>query len=114
AAGSMRAARPVRGVGPLARHQRRHGIRVACRRWIRGMNRPHLFDAGALAELAAPPDTTLPNGLAAGLAAAARRSRDGRLMLGGSPPRLLRLSKPAARILEPGRFTVADTATAVL
>ena len=78
------------------------------------MTRPHLFDAGALAEPAAPPDTTLPNGLAVEIADDVHRSRDGRLMLGGSPPRLLRLSKPAARILEPGRFTVADTATAAL
>ena len=36
------------------------------------------------------------------------------LMLGGSPPRLLRLSKSAARLLEPGRFTVTDAATAAL
>ena len=78
------------------------------------MTRPHPPDAGALAELAAPPDTTLPNGFAVELADDVHRSRDGRLMLGGSPPRLLRLSKPAARILEPGRFTVADAATAAL
>jgi mycofactocin system glycosyltransferase len=78
------------------------------------MTRPLLFDADALAELAAPPDTTLPNGLAVELADDVHRSRDGRLMLGGSPPRLLRFSKPMARILEPGRFTVANTATAAL
>jgi mycofactocin system glycosyltransferase len=76
--------------------------------------RPYLFDAGALAELAAPPDTTLPNGLAVELDGEVRRSRDGRLMLGGSPPRLLRLSKPTARVLGPGRFTVTDAATAAL
>lgn len=69
---------------------------------------------GALAELAAPPDATLPNGLAVELAADIRRSRDGRLMLGGSPPKLLRLSGRAARILEPGSFTVTDAATAAL
>jgi mycofactocin system glycosyltransferase len=78
------------------------------------MTRPHLFDTAALAELAPPPDTTLPNGLAVELDGEVRRSRDGRLMLGGSPTRLLRLSKPAARVLRPGMFTVADTATAAL
>jgi mycofactocin system glycosyltransferase len=75
---------------------------------------PHPPAAGGLAELAAPPDTTLPKGFAVELAEDVHRSRDGRLMLGGSPPRLLRLSKPAARVLEPGRFTVADAATAAL
>lgn len=69
---------------------------------------------GALAELAPPPGSTLPNGFAVELAEDVHRSRDGRLMLGGSPPRLLRLSKPAARVLEPGRFTVTDAATAAL
>jgi mycofactocin system glycosyltransferase len=78
------------------------------------MTRPHPPDGGALAELAAPPDTTLPNGFAIELADDVHRSRDGGLMLGGSPPRLLRLSKLAARILAPGRFTVADAATAAL
>ena len=78
------------------------------------MTRPHLFDTAALAELAPPPDTTLPNGLAVELDGEVRRSRDGRLMLGGSPTRLLRLSKPAARALRPGMFTVADAATAAL
>jgi mycofactocin system glycosyltransferase len=78
------------------------------------MTRPHPPDAGALGELAAPPDTILPNGFVIELADDVHRSRDGGLMLGGSPPRLLRLSKPAARILEHGRFTVADAATAAL
>ena len=78
------------------------------------MTRPYPPDASALAELAAPPDTTLPNGFTVELADDVHRSRDGRLMLGGSPPRLLRLSKPAARILELGRFTVADAATAAM
>jgi mycofactocin system glycosyltransferase len=78
------------------------------------MTRPHPPDAGALGELAAPPDTTLPNGFAVELADDVHRSRDGRLMLGGSPPRLLRLSMSAARLLEPGRFTAADPATAAL
>src|SRR6266704_201160 len=101
-------------MGLLARGQRRHRIRAARRRRIHGMTRPHPPDGGALAELAAPPDTTLPNGFAIELADDVHRSRDGGLMLGGSPPRLLRLSKPAARILAPGRFTVADAATAAL
>lgn len=70
------------------------------------MTRPHSPDADALAELAAPRDATLPNGLAVELARTVPRSRDGRLMLGGSPPRWLRFSKPAARMLEPGGFTV--------
>ena len=35
-------------------------------------------------------------------------------MLGGSPPRLLRVSASAARLLGPGQFTVADAATAAL
>src|SRR5215469_17530722 len=78
------------------------------------MTRPHLCDAGVLAELAAPPDTRLPAGLAVELDGDVRRSRDGHLMLGGSPARLLRLSKPAARVLRPGVFTVADAATAAL
>jgi NAD(P)-dependent dehydrogenase (short-subunit alcohol dehydrogenase family) len=41
---------------------------------------------GALAELAPPPGSTLPNGFAVELAEDVHRSRDGRLMLGGSPP----------------------------
>ena len=69
---------------------------------------------GTIAELPAPPDATLPNDVDVELAADVRRSRDGRLMLGGSPPRLLRLSGAAARILQPGRFTVADARTAAL
>ena len=69
---------------------------------------------GAVAGLPAPRDMTLPNGFAIELADDVHRSRDGALMLGGSPPRLLRLSKSAARLLEPGRFTVTDAATAAL
>ncbi len=67
-----------------------------------------------LAELAGPLDTTLPSGFTVEIADDVHRSRDGRLMLGGSPPRLLRLSASAARLLGPGHFTVADTATAAL
>ena len=78
------------------------------------MTRPRLLDAHPLAELAGPLDTALPNGLAVELADDVHRSRDGRLMLGGSPPRLLRLSAAAARLLGPGQFTVTDAATAAL
>ena len=51
-----------------------------------------------------PPDTRLPAGFAVQLAADVHRWRNGQLMLGGSPPRLLR----------PGHFTVADRASAAL
>src|SRR5450755_806853 len=78
------------------------------------MTRPRLVGAGALAQLPGPPDTTLPNGFAVELADDVHRSRNGRLMLGGSPLRLLRLSASAAQLLEPGRFVVADAATAGL
>ena len=78
------------------------------------MTRPRLLDALPLAELAGPLNTTLPNGFAVELADDVHRSRDGRLMLGGSPPRLLRLSVSAAQMLGPGQFTVTDAATAAL
>jgi len=78
------------------------------------MTRPRPLDASPLAELAGPLDETLPNGFAVELANDVHRSRDGRLMLGGSPPRLLRLSASAARLLGPGRFTVVDAATAAV
>ncbi len=103
-----------RGMGLLARGQRRHRFRAARRRRIHGMTRLHPTDAGLLAELAPPSDTRLPNGFAVELADDVHRSRDGRLILGGSPPRLLRFSKPAVLILEPGRFTVVDAATAAM
>jgi len=45
--------------------------------------------------LPGPPNTHLPAGFAVQLAADVHRSRNGRLMLGGSPARLLRLT-PAA------------------
>ncbi len=73
-----------------------------------------LAELAELAELAGPLDTTLPSGFTVEIADDVHRSRDGRLMLGGSPPRLLRLSASAARLLGPGHFTVADTATAAL
>jgi len=68
----------------------------------------------AWAMLPGPPDTRLPAGFAVQLAADVHRWRNGRLMLGGSPPRLLRLTPAAARLLQPGHFTVADRASAVL
>jgi len=68
----------------------------------------------AWAMLPGPPDTRLPAGFAVQLAADVHRSRNGRLMLGGSPPRLLRLTPAAAQLLQPGHFTVVDRASAVL
>ncbi|MBZ4016549.1 mycofactocin biosynthesis glycosyltransferase MftF [Streptomyces purpurogeneiscleroticus] len=61
-----------------------------------------------------PPATGLPYGFGVELDAQVHRSRDGRLLLGGSPPRLLRLSATAARLLADGRFGVTDRATAAL
>src|SRR6516225_3157277 len=66
------------------------------------------------APLHKPPDTRLPAGFTVRLARNVRRSRYGRLMLGGSPPRLLRLTPAATRLLQPGRFTVTDRASAAL
>src|SRR5262252_5006687 len=68
----------------------------------------------AWAMLPRPPDTRLPAGFAVQLAADVHRSRNGRLMLGGSPPRLLRLTPAAAQLLQPGHFTVTDRASGVL
>ncbi|MFF8846467.1 mycofactocin biosynthesis glycosyltransferase MftF [Streptomyces sp. NPDC015127] len=64
--------------------------------------------------LPTPPDAPLPDGFAVEVAADTHRSKDGRLMLGGSPPRLIRLTTTAVRLLDGGRFTVTDPATAVL
>ncbi|GAA1004768.1 glycosyl transferase family 2 [Streptomyces sp. F-3] len=64
--------------------------------------------------LPAPPDTALPAGFTVELAADTHRSKDGRLVLGGSPLRLLRLTAPAARRLDGGRFTVTDPASGAL
>ncbi|MFI8997559.1 mycofactocin biosynthesis glycosyltransferase MftF [Streptomyces sp. NPDC053542] len=61
-----------------------------------------------------PPGTGLPYGFGVALDGQVHRSRDGRLLLGGSPPRLLRISAAAARLLADGRFTVTDRATAAL
>ena len=49
-----------------------------------------------------------------GLAPDVFRSRDGRLMLGGSPPRLLRLTAWGARQLDGGTLTVSGPASAAL
>ncbi|WP_063759916.1 mycofactocin biosynthesis glycosyltransferase MftF [Streptomyces sclerotialus] len=64
--------------------------------------------------LPGPWDTRLPVGFAVELAADAHRSRDGRLLLGGAPPRLLRLGPTAARLLDGGRFTVTGPTSAAL
>ena len=64
--------------------------------------------------LAGPAGTHLPAGFAVQLAAGVHRSRNGQLMLGGSPPRLLRLTPAAARLLRPGCFAVTDPASSAL
>jgi mycofactocin system glycosyltransferase len=64
--------------------------------------------------LPGPQDTRLPAGFAVQLAADVHRSRNGQFMLGGSPPRLLRLTPAAAQLLQPGHFTVTDRASALL
>jgi mycofactocin system glycosyltransferase len=46
------------------------------------------------------------------LADGVHRSRDGRLILGGSPARLLRLTPPAVRLLRQGSFAVTGRASA--
>ncbi|MEU1903250.1 mycofactocin biosynthesis glycosyltransferase MftF [Streptomyces hygroscopicus] len=66
------------------------------------------------APLPSPPRDRLPDGFAVELAATTHRSRDGHLMLGGSPPRLLRLGAAAVRLLEDGGFVVTDAASAAL
>src|SRR5215471_16721815 len=64
--------------------------------------------------LPGPTDTHLPTGFAVQLASDVRRSRNGRLMVGGSPPRLLRLTPAAARLMRPGYFAVTGPASAAL
>ncbi|MFE9096798.1 mycofactocin biosynthesis glycosyltransferase MftF [Streptomyces sp. NPDC007264] len=64
--------------------------------------------------LPSPPADRLPDGFAVELAADTRRSRDGHLMLGGSPPRLLRLQAAAVRLLRDGGFVVTDAGSAAL
>ncbi|WP_225835892.1 mycofactocin biosynthesis glycosyltransferase MftF [Streptomyces sp. NK08204] len=64
--------------------------------------------------LPAATDTALPAGFTVELAAGTHRSEDGRLLLGGSPLRLLRLTARAARLLDGGRLTVTDPASGAL
>lgn len=64
--------------------------------------------------LAAPAHVTLPDGFTVQLAAATHRSKNGRLMVGGSPLKLVRLTAAAARRLGDGQFTVTDPASAAL
>ncbi|MFB9637187.1 mycofactocin biosynthesis glycosyltransferase MftF [Streptomyces spiralis] len=66
------------------------------------------------ARLPSPPDTTLPHGFTVELAPGTHRSRDGRLMTGGSPLRLVRLTDAAVSRLGDGRFTVTDATSAAL
>ncbi|GGJ03271.1 glycosyl transferase family 2 [Saccharopolyspora subtropica] len=61
-----------------------------------------------------PTKTTLPDGFAVELAADVHRSRNGRLLFGGSPPRLVRLSERAARLLASGGFAVSGPASQAL
>ncbi|MFF9287213.1 mycofactocin biosynthesis glycosyltransferase MftF [Streptomyces griseosporeus] len=66
-------------------------------------------------DLPAPPaDATLPAGFTVELAPGTHRSRDGRLMTGGSPLRLMRLTDAAVRRLGDGRFSVTDAPSAAL
>ncbi|TDD39175.1 mycofactocin biosynthesis glycosyltransferase MftF [Saccharopolyspora elongata] len=58
--------------------------------------------------------TALPTGFAVELDKATRISRDGTLVFGGSPARLLRLNRRAADLLGGGAFTVRDTTSARL
>ncbi|POX38528.1 mycofactocin system glycosyltransferase [Streptomyces sp. Ru73] len=70
--------------------------------------------SGTPMPLPGPWDTRLPVGFTVELAADAHRSRDGRLLLGGALPRLLRLGPTAARLLDGGRFTVTGRTSAAL
>ncbi|MEV0975751.1 mycofactocin biosynthesis glycosyltransferase MftF [Streptomyces sp. NPDC049915] len=72
--------------------------------------RPHPLAA----RLPSPSDTTLPHGFTVELAPGTHRSRDGRLLVGGSPLRLVRLTDAAVRRLGEGRFTVTDVTSAAL
>ena len=51
----------------------------------------------------APRETTLPRGLVVLCGADVRSADRGRTLFGGSPPRLLYLKPPAARLLRDGR-----------
>jgi mycofactocin system glycosyltransferase len=79
------------------------------------LRHPELSPASAPdGRLTAPAHVTLPDGFAVELAAGTHRSRDRRLMVGGSPLRLVRLTAAAVGRLGDGRFTVTDAASAVL
>jgi mycofactocin system glycosyltransferase len=67
---------------------------------------------GASRPLSGPAETSLPAGFTVQLADGVHRSRDGRLILGGSPARLLRLTPPAVRLLRQGSFAVTGRASA--
>jgi len=58
--------------------------------------------------------TAFPHGLRLRLAADVRRFEGGRVLLGGAPVRVMRLSAPAAGMIEDGALTVTDAATARL
>jgi mycofactocin system glycosyltransferase len=62
----------------------------------------------------APAEKHLPDGFTVRLAADVHRSRNGRLLFGGSPLRLVRLNQNMARLLTPGEFTVSGRATRAL
>ena len=65
-------------------------------------------------ELPGPAETGLPAGFTVQLADGVHRSRDGKLILGGSPARLLRLTPLAVRLLRGGSFAVTGRASAAL
>ena len=64
--------------------------------------------------LPGPAETGLPAGFTVQLADGVHRSRDGKLILGGSPARLLRLTPLAVRLLQEGSFAVTGRASAAL
>ncbi|SBT90296.1 mycofactocin system glycosyltransferase [Streptomyces sp. DI166] len=64
--------------------------------------------------LAPPAGDRLPDGFTVELAPGSHRSADGRLMMGGSPLRLMRLTEAAVRRLGDGRFSVTDGPSAAL
>lgn len=61
-----------------------------------------------------PTDVRLPDGFAVRLAVDVHRSRNGRLVFGGSPPRLVRLNARTASLLSSGGFTVTGPARGAL
>lgn len=75
------------------------------------MNLAHL----AAPEQCTPPtDVRLPEGFVVELAADAHISRDGSLLFGGSPSRLLRLNSRGADLMRDGGFSVTDARSARL